>query len=633
MYKYLTNVNSPDDLKELDEMEIEKLANEIRFFLLENVSKTGGHLASNLGVIELTLAMHSVFDTTTDKIVWDVGHQSYVHKLVTGRRNQFESLRQYKGLSGFPKRGESVHDHFETGHSSTSISAALGIATARDLSNETYDVTAIIGDGALSGGMAFEALNHVGQNKTNINIILNDNEMSISENTGGLSQYLAKVRAMPVYSKVKGDVEALINHIPAVGKSMVKTAGKAKDSIKYFFVPGVLFEEIGITYIGPIDGHDYGRIQEALKRAKAIKGPVLVHVLTKKGKGYIHAEERPEKYHGVSSFDISTGKPLKASNKVSFSKVVGRTLVEIAEDNPKITAITAAMPDGTGIAEFSEKFPQRFFDVGIAEQHAVTLAAGQSVAGLHPFFAVYSTFLQRGFDQVLHDVALQNLPLTLLLDRAGVVGADGETHQGIYDIGYLSLIPNLQILSPENGTELHAMIKYSLEAKAPVAIRYPKADARECDFNSDIKIAKGKAKITKQYGDDVVVFAFGPIHKNAEEAVEKLREQNTNATLVNLRFAKPLDQQTIIDLSQKAGRIYTIEDHALIGGVGSHIVQVLNEHQISKPVYRFGYPDHFIHQGSISEIYQEYGMDAEAIANKILSDARPKLRNVKSFMK
>ncbi len=633
MYKYLTDINSPNDLKNLDPVEIEKLANEIRLFLLENVSKTGGHLASNLGVVELTLAMHAVFDTKTDKVVWDVGHQSYVHKLITGRKDQFNTLRQYKGLSGFPKRGESIHDHFETGHSSTSISAALGIATARDLSNESYHVTAIIGDGALSGGMAFEALNHVGQHKTNINIVLNDNEMSISENTGGLSQYLGKVRAMPVYSKVKGDVEALINHIPAVGKSMIKTAGKAKDSIKYFFVPGVLFEEIGITYIGPIDGHDYEKTQEALRRAKAITGPVIVHVLTKKGKGYIHAEERPEKYHGVSSFDINSGKPIAASNKVSFSKVVGRTLVELGENHPSITAITAAMPDGTGITEFSTKFPQRFFDVGIAEQHAVTLAAGQAVAGLHPFFAVYSTFLQRGFDQVLHDVALQNLPLTLLLDRAGVVGADGETHQGIYDVGYLSLIPNLQILSPENGTELHAMIKYSLEAKAPVAIRYPKGDARECDFNSDMQIIKGKSKITKAYGDEVVIFAFGPIHKNAEEAVELLLKQNTKATLVNLRFAKPLDRETIVKLSQKADRIYTIEDHALIGGIGSRIIEILSDNQVFKPVYRFGYPDHFIQQGSVSEIYKEYGMDAEAIADRILSDGRPRLRNVTSIVK
>jgi 1-deoxy-D-xylulose-5-phosphate synthase len=629
MYKYLKDINSPKDLKKLNVREIERLSSEIRSFLLENISKTGGHLASNLGVVELTLAMHSVYDTEVDKIVWDVGHQSYVHKLITGRKEEFETLRQYKGLSGFPKRGESIHDHFETGHSSTSISAALGIATARDLTGENYQVTAVIGDGALSGGMAFEALNHVGQMKTNINIILNDNEMSISENTGGLSQYLGKVRTMPMYSKVKGDVEALINHIPAVGKSMIKTAGKAKDSIKYFFVPGVVFEEIGITYIGPIDGHDYLKTQEALQRAKSIKGPVIIHVLTKKGKGYVHAEERPEKYHGVSSFDISTGKPLDSSKKLSFSDVAGKTLVESAKENTQITAITAAMPDGTGVTEFSEKYPERFFDVGIAEQHAVTLAAGQSVAGLHPCFAVYSTFLQRGFDQVLHDVALQNLPVTLLLDRAGIVGADGETHQGIYDIAYLSLIPNLQILSPENGTELHAMIKYSFEANAPVAIRYPKGDAWECDFNSDLKIIKGQSSVTKKHGNDVVIFAFGPIHKNAEEAVEKLHQQNINATLVNLRFAKPLDEKTILDLSKKASRIYTIEDHALIGGVGSQISHLLGKHQIYKPVHNFAYPDHFIHQGSVKEIYKEYGMDAEGIAKKIQEEALPRLRNVK----
>lgn len=633
MYNYLTHINSPEDVKKLNEAEIETLSSEIRSFLLESLSKTGGHLASNLGVVELTLAVHKVFDTTIDKVVWDVGHQCYVHKLITGRKAQFESLRQYKGLSGFPKREESIHDHFETGHSSTSISAALGMATARDLSEENYHVTAIIGDGALSGGMAFEALNHVGQNKTNINIILNDNEMSISENTGGLSQYLSKVRAMPVYSKVKGDVEALINHIPAVGKSMVKTAGKAKDSIKYFFVPGVLFEEIGITYIGPVDGHDYIKTQDALERAKSIKGPVIVHVLTKKGKGYLPAEARPEKFHGVSSFDIATGNPKNPSDKLSFSKVVGKSLVEMAERNPKITAITAAMPDGTGIDEFAEKFPKQFFDVGIAEQHAVTLAAGQSVAGLHPFFAVYSTFLQRGLDQVLHDVALQNLPVTLLLDRAGIVGADGETHQGIYDISYLSMIPNVEILSPINGTELHAMIKYSLKAKSPVAIRYPKGDAGECDFNSDLQIIKGQSTITRQYGDEVVIFAFGPLHNNAKLAVEKLRDQGTYATLVNLRFAKPLDEKSIIELSQRADRIYTLEDHALIGGVGSQITHLLNKHQIYKPVFNFAYPDQFVHQGSVKEIYKEYGMDVENLVSKIQADKRPKLRTVKSFVK
>ncbi len=619
MKNILDHIESPEDIRKLNDNEIQILAKELREFLIDNVSKTGGHLASNLGVVELTLALHQVFNTQVDKIVWDVGHQSYVHKILTGRKDRFRTLRQFNGLSGFPKRNESIHDHFDTGHSSTSISAALGIATARDLKNEKYSVTAIIGDGALTGGMAFEALNHAGQSKTNMNIILNDNEMSISENTGGLSKYLSKVRTMPVYSRVKGDVEALINHIPALGKTMIRTAGKAKDSIKYFFVPGVLFEELGITYIGPVDGHNYHDTLEALKRAKGISGPVIIHLITKKGKGYSFAEERPEKFHGVSPFNKETGQPLEQSKKFSFSKVAGKSLTDLAYENHSITAITAAMPDGTGMNEFKDKYPDRFFDVGIAEQHAVTMAAGQAANGLNPVFAVYSTFLQRGFDQILHDVALQNLPVTFLLDRAGVVGADGETHQGIYDISYLSMIPNMQILSPMNGTELNAMIKYAIQEPGPVAIRYPKGDALECDFNSEKNIQTGKGEIINFEGNDVVIFAFGPLVNSGKRVLEKLKSYDIFGTLVNLRFAKPLDHQLILDLTAKADQVIVMEDHASIGGLGSLITHLLNDHDQLKRITTFALPDEFIQHGSVSEVYKTYEIDEYSIVQRILT--------------
>ncbi len=620
MYRYLDKINSPKDLKLLKEKEIEILAHEIRRFLIHSVSKTGGHLASNLGVVELTLALHTVFDSLKDKLIWDVGHQSYVHKIITGRREEFHSLRQYKGLSGFPKRKESQHDHFDTGHSSTSISAALGLATVRDLKKEKHHIVAIIGDGALTGGMAFEALNHAGQNKKNLLVILNDNEMSISENVGGLSNYLSKIRTTPLYSKVKGDVEALIGNIPAIGKSVVKTVERAKDSIKYFIVPGVLFEELGFTYIGPVDGHNYGALCKALIQCKNITGPVLLHVLTKKGKGYSLAEEAPQEFHGVSPFKVDSGKPLKTTHKTSYSEIAGSTLIGCAREDHRVVAITAAMPAGTGLSEFSQRFPERFFDVGIAEQHAVTFAAGIAAAGYRPFVPIYSTFLQRGFDQVVHDVCLQNLPVTLLVDRAGLVGNDGETHHGTFDISFLSCIPNLTFLSPKDGGELRAMIQYALSVKGPMAIRYPRGIAQDQNPGETIEIKTGQGEVLFEEGKDVLIIALGHMTEVGLQACKGLREKGIHATLINPRFIKPLDEYLILHHARKCKKIYTLEDHIKLGGFGSLVLNLLNDNKIGKNVKILALPDHFVEHGNIDQLHELYGLNSEKVVSEILHD-------------
>ncbi len=620
MYKYLNKINSPQDLKPLKEKEIEILAYEIRKFLIHSVSKTGGHLASNLGVVELTLALHTVFDSLKDKLVWDVGHQSYVHKIITGRREEFQSLRQYKGLSGFPKRKESHHDHFDTGHSSTSISAALGMAAVRDLKKEKHNIVAIIGDGALTGGMAFEALNHAGQNKKNLLVVLNDNEMSISENVGGLSNYLSKIRTTPIYSKVKGDVEALIGNIPAIGKSVVRTVEKAKDSIKYFIVPGILFEELGFTYIGPVDGHNYTALCKAMRQCKNISGPVLLHVLTKKGKGYSLAEEAPQEFHGVSPFKVDSGKPLKANSKISYSELVGNTLIECAEEDHRVVAITAAMPAGTGLTGFAVSFPNRFFDVGIAEQHAITFAAGIAAEGYRPFVPIYSTFLQRGFDQVVHDVCLQNLPVTLLVDRAGLVGNDGETHHGTFDISFLSCIPNLTFLSPKDGHELRAMIRYALTVNGPVAIRYPRGAAKDNGTDNPIEIKTGQGEVLYEEGRDVLIVALGHMNEVALRACESLKEKGIGATLINPRFIKPLDEYMILQHAKKCKRIYTLEDHNKLGGFGSLVLNLLNDYAIGKGVKILALPDLFVEHGNIDILHDLYGLSSEKIAAEIAHD-------------
>ncbi len=620
MYQYLSKVDSTDDLKRLNNREIQILADEIRSFLIDSVSKTGGHLASNLGVVELTLALHTVFNSPDDKIIWDVGHQAYVHKILTGRREQFSTLRQYKGLSGFPKRYESEHDHFDTGHSSTSISAAMGLATARDLNNDNHHVIAVIGDGAMTGGLAFEALNHIGQSEKDIIVILNDNEMSISPNVGGLSNYLNKIRTAPIYSKVKDDVENLISNIPAIGKTVMKTAEKAKDSIKYFFVPGVLFEELGFTYIGPIDGHNYNALYEVMNRTKNIKGPVLLHVITKKGKGYPLAEKSPDKFHGVNPFKVETGKPVYNKSTLSYSEIAGKTLVECAEKDEKIVAITAAMPSGTGLSDFANKYPNRFFDVGIAEQHAATFAAGMAAGGYKPVFAVYSTFLQRAYDQVIHDACIQNLPVTYLIDRAGLVGNDGETHHGSLDISFLSCIPNLTFLAPKDGLELREMVKFAMDHNGPIAIRYPRGSVELENEELLNPIQVGKGEVIYEKGYDALIIALGTVNQMALDICKELETNNIFTTLINPRFIKPIDKELITNLAKKHKRIYTIEDNAKIGGFGSQVQVLLNDYKILKEVKVFALPDEFIEHGDVDILYNKLGLNCDSIIKEIKSD-------------
>ncbi|HZJ76399.1 MAG TPA: 1-deoxy-D-xylulose-5-phosphate synthase [Oscillospiraceae bacterium] len=620
MYQYLTKIDCIGDLKQLNSKEIKILAEEIRQFLVDSVSKTGGHLASNLGVVELTLALHTAFNSPDDKIIWDVGHQAYVHKILTGRRKQFSSLRQYKGLSGFPKRSESEHDHFETGHSSTSISAAMGLAVARDLKKEKHHVIAIIGDGAMTGGMAFEALNHIGQSRKNIIIILNDNEMSISPNVGGLSDYLGKIRTAPIYFRVKGDVENLISHIPAIGKSVMRTAEKAKDSIKYFFVPGILFEELGFTYVGPTDGHNYNALYEVMNRIKKIKGPVLLHVKTQKGKGYNFAEKSPSKFHGVNPFKVKTGESVSDKSAMTYSEIAGNTLIECAKHDEKIIAITAAMPSGTGLNNFADKYPDRFFDVGIAEQHAVTFAAGIATGGYKPVFAIYSTFLQRAYDQVIHDVCIQNLPVTLLIDRAGLVGRDGESHHGSFDISFLSCIPNLVFMAPGNGLELQEMIKFAMKYNGPIAIRYPRGTAQIENNKLDVPIEFGKGEIVYKSGNDALIIALGATNRIALEICKELKKDNISTTLINPRFIKPIDKDLIINLTKKHKRIYTIEDNAKIGGFGNQVQALLNDYKIFKKIKTFAFPDQFIGHGDIDVLYKSLNLAKDDIIKKIKND-------------
>ncbi len=619
MGKIIENLNSPKDIKKLSYEELAKLSREIRAFLIDSVSKTGGHLASNLGVVELTIALHKVFNSPKDKIVWDVGHQAYVHKIITGRKNDFSTLRQFKGLSGFPKCKESDHDAFETGHSSTSISAGLGMAMARDVKGEKHSVISIIGDGALTGGMAFEALNHAGHSEKDFIVILNDNEMSISENVGGLSKYLNRLRTDPVYFKMKDDVEHILSMIPAIGKSVVKTTQKAKDTIKYFFVPGMLFEELGFTYIGPVDGHDIKELTGVMRRAKKMKGPVIIHTITKKGKGYRYAEKHPDKFHGVGAFDLKTGKKLSSSSGKSYSQIFSEALMDVAEENPSVVAITAAMPSGTGLTDFASKYPKRFFDVGIAEQHAVTFAAGLASNGLRPAFAVYSTFLQRGYDQVLHDVCLQNLPVVFCIDRAGIVGADGETHHGVFDISFLSNIPNLKIAAPKDGEELRTMIKYAFSQNSPMAIRYPRGTSKSLSTeNSNDDIFKEKAEVI-QKGKDICIIAVGKMVEKAIEVAELLKESNIESTVINARFIKPIDEETILSNIKEIDRIITLEDNVRIGGFGSQVLDMLNKNSINdKDVKIFAFPDEFVEHGETETLFKEHNLDAECIYRQVV---------------
>lgn len=612
----LEQIDSPYDLKKLDKKDFPLICEEIRQFLIEKVSKTGGHLASNLGIVELTVALHYVFNSPVDKIIWDVGHQCYVHKMLTGRKDQFDTLRKFNGLSGYTKRTESVHDIFGAGHSSTSISAALGIAKARDLKGEKYSVVAVIGDGALTGGMAFEALNNAGSSKTDLIVVLNHNEMSISENVGSLSLYLSKLRTDPTYNKLKQEVDNLLNIVPPIGKSLHKYIERIKDSVKQLVVPGMFFEEMGFTYLGPIDGHDVGSLIEVLERAKKIKGPILVHVITKKGKGYKFAEKFPDKFHSAAPFDIQTGKFVN-EGQATYSDVFGKTLTEMALQDDKIVAITAAMPEGTGLIHFAKLIPERFFDVGIAEQHATTFAAGMAVQGYKPYFAVYSTFLQRAYDQLIHDVCIQKLPVVFAIDRAGIVGEDGETHQGVFDLSYLRPIPNITIMSPKDANELVEMVKLSRNLEFPVAIRYPRGKAGEFDITRECSIEFGKAELVTE-GKEIAIFALGRMVGKVLEAKEILKVSDLQPFIVNLRFVKPLDEELILDISNKVKFIVTVEDNVIAGGVGSAILELLNSNGIYKPVLCLGFPDKFIEHGDVENLFKKYNLDAESIANTIL---------------
>ncbi|MGI6449561.1 MAG: 1-deoxy-D-xylulose-5-phosphate synthase [Desulfitobacteriia bacterium] len=610
---FLDKIDSPADLKKLNYRELEQLAKEIRQELVDVVSVNGGHLAPNLGVVELTIALHKVFDSPEDKIVWDVGHQTYVHKLLTNRRKQFSTLRKFQGLSGFPKREESVYDCFDTGHSSTSISAALGFAQARDIQNGNYHVVAVIGDGAMSGGMAYEALNHAGNCDSNLIVVLNDNEMFISQHVGAMSQYLNKIRTAPMYDKKKKDVENFLKNIPGIGSTVAKAAGKAKDGIKYFLVPGMLFEELGLTYLGPINGHDILALEKVLKQAKQKKGPVLVHVITCKGQGYEPAKKNPDIFHGVGPFCKETGELVKKVAPPTYTQVFGQTICELAEKDEKIVAVTAAMGSGTGLNGFGKLFPARFFDVGIAEQHAVTFAAALALAGLKPVISMYSTFYQRAYDQVLHDICLQNAKVVLAVDRAGLVGEDGPTHHGIFDISFFRAIPNLTIMAPKDENELRQMIYSAFTYNNPVAVRYPRANGMGVTLENEfLLLPQGQAELLCE-GQDLTLIGFGPVVYQCLDAAKELRLRGIRAGVINLRFINPLDKELLISQAKKTGKIVTIEDHILAGGMGSAILELLEAEGLKDiAVERIGY-NSYVEHGSIPVLHNVHGINSRKI--------------------
>lgn len=617
----LEKINSPKDLKKLTLEEEKELANEIRKYILEIVSKNGGHLASNLGVVELTIALHNVFDFEKDKVVWDVGHQTYVHKILTGRREQLKNLRKLNGIAGFPKTNESKYDCFNTGHSSTSISAALGMARARNLKKEDYSVLAVIGDGALTGGMALEALNDAGCSKTKMTIILNDNEMSISKNIGGLNMLLSKLRTKKMYTRSNIIMKNRIKKIPFIGRLTVRLVQKTKRSIKQFIIPKMFFEDIGFTYLGPVDGHNLEELQSILKVSKQIDNPVVIHVLTKKGKGYEIAEKNADKFHATGPFDINTGKSLKEKTD-DYSKIFGKKLVQIAENNEKVVAITASMKDGTGLTEFSKKFPTRFFDIGIAEQHALGLSAGMAIEGLIPVVPIYSSFYQRGYDQVIHDIALQKLPVVMCVDRAGIVGADGETHQGLLDMAFFRLVPNLTIMAPKDFKELEDMLEYAVDLGKPVVIRYPRGTEDKEKFMKHEKIEEGKAEILKE-GKDLSIFVIGKTVAKGIKIAKKLEEKNIDAEVINLRFLKPIDEEIIKKSIGKTKKVITIEDGTIINGIGTAIKELIVDNNLENiNIKSYAYPDQFIQHGSVEELEKMYHLDEEDIVNDIVNRSK-----------
>ncbi len=619
----LEKVNDTKDLKNLNIKEKQELAEDIRKYIIEVVSVNGGHLASNLGAVELTIALESVFDVNKDKIIWDVGHQSYVHKILNGRKEELKHIRKFGSIAGFPKTKESETDCFNTGHSSTSVSAAMGMAKARDLRNEKHSVVAVIGDGALTGGMALEALNHIGSTATNVIVVLNDNEMSISKNIGGINMLLSKLRARKTYTLSNKSGKKILDKIPIIGTFLIKSIRRIKRSIKQLIIPKMFFEDIGFKYLGPIDGHNMEDMELIFKRAKELEEPVLIHVLTKKGKGYIPAEEKPDRFHATSSFNIETGEPLKQKKK-DYSKAFGDKLLKLARKNKNIVAITAAMKDGTGLKEFSKEFPERFFDVGIAEQHALTFAAGLAKEGMIPFVPIYSSFYQRAYDQVIHDICIQNLPVIMCVDRAGIVGEDGETHQGIFDLSFFKLIPNINIMAPKDFKELENMMEFAVKLKAPVVIRYPRGSEGEEKFKKYFYLQDKKAEILS-YGNDVTIIAIGNQVSKAMKISKSLYKNEIKAEVINARFLKPFDSSTILKSINKTRFVITLEDNTLIGGLGSEVKSLIAEKNIQNvSIKSFGYPDIFVEHGSIPELEKKYGLDENTISNYIKNTIKNK---------
>ncbi|MCR5216389.1 MAG: 1-deoxy-D-xylulose-5-phosphate synthase [Lachnospiraceae bacterium] len=613
----LEKINAPGDIKKIEPSEYPVLSHEIRQFLIGKISKTGGHLASNLGVVELTMAIHLAFDLPKDKIIWDVGHQSYTHKILTGRKTGFDELRKFGGMSGFPKRRESDSDAFDTGHSSTSISAGLGYVHAREITKEDYHVVSIIGDGALTGGMALEALNNASDLKSNFIIVLNDNNMSISQNVGGISNMLNEVRTDEKYNRFKENVKGSLEQLPGnLGKRAVKKIQLTKSHIKQFFIPGMNFEDMGITYLGPIDGHNIEKMTKAFQIAKRVKHGVLVHVITQKGKGYKYAEKNPGNYHGVSPFNIKTGKPLAKNTGKSFTSVFSDTIVEMGNADPYVATITAAMPTGTGLSDFAKIYPDRFFDVGIAEEHAVTFAAGLAAGGLKPYVAIYSSFLQRAYDQILHDVCIQKLPVVLCVDRAGLVGADGETHQGIFDLSYLSCIPNMSIMAPKNGKELHDMLWFAKDLPIPIAIRYPRGNAKLCEGECTAPIVYGKSEMLRPK-NTIAIMAVGHCVEPALNVSDQLAKEGIPVTVVNARFVKPLDKEMINHLVPNHAILVTWEENVRSGGFGEAVLDYVNSLEFPIRVLNVSLPDDYVEHGNVEVLRKETRIDQETVAELI----------------
>jgi 1-deoxy-D-xylulose-5-phosphate synthase len=616
MAAILDRIESPADLKGLSPKDLPLLAAELREIIIATCAANGGHLAPSLGVVELTIALHRVFNSPHDRIVWDVGHQAYAHKLLTGRRERFATLRTQGGISGFPKRSESPHDAFETGHSSTSISAALGLAVARDLKKGDNKVIAVIGDGSMTGGLAYEGLNQAGHLNKDLVVILNDNEMSIAENVGALSSFLSRTITSEFVHKIKKDVESFLGSMDGLGQGMLKVAKRAEESLKGLFTPGMLFEAFGFEYIGPIDGHNLEALQETLENVRRFDDAVLIHVLTRKGKGYPPAEKNPSLFHGVGPFEVATGKVLKAKGGgASYTAVFGDTLKEIAAEDEKVIALTAAMPDGTGLTPFAREFPQRFFDVGIAEQHGVTFAAGLAAEGFKPVFAVYSSFLQRAYDQVFHDVCLQNLPVVFAIDRAGVVGSDGPTHHGVFDLSYLRHLPNMTLMAPKDENELQHMIQTALDHDGPVAVRYPRGNGVGVPLDQTFrKLPVGRGEVLRN-GSDGAVIAIGTMVHPALDAAALLAAEGIDLTVVNARFVKPLDRELLLTMAASKGQIFTVEENALQGGFGTAVMELFEEEGLEGvAVVRFGYPDRYLEQGEQHDLRAACGLDAAGIA-------------------